>query len=279
MVKTRPVYRLTESAILIALAAVLSLIKLAQLPYGGSITMASMFPLVILAYRHGTPWGIFCGLVYGVIQLFFGLHNFSYVPQNFLYFALLGLTDYLLAFAVLGLGGVFAKPCKQPVALVLGVILVSLLRYVCHTVSGFTVWAELHLSAAGILYSMSYNATYMLPEALILIIVAFYIGNAIDFREQKLKVLPQLGRSKASQVLGLVAGLPLAAALIFDVVVIFSSLQNADSGEFALFQLGTVKWVLVLVVTGVALVASLVLFLLWLILGKRKREEADAPKD
>lgn len=64
---------LVESAILIALATILSLIKLVDLPYGGSITIASMFPIVILSYRFGLRWGCAAGLVYGIIQQLTGL--------------------------------------------------------------------------------------------------------------------------------------------------------------------------------------------------------------
>ncbi|MBP5270198.1 MAG: energy-coupled thiamine transporter ThiT, partial [Clostridia bacterium] len=59
---------MVESAILIAIATVLSLIKIIQLPYGGSVTIAAMLPIIIISYRHGLGWGIASGLVYGVIR-------------------------------------------------------------------------------------------------------------------------------------------------------------------------------------------------------------------
>ena len=61
--------RLVESAILLALATVLSLIKLAELPYGGSVTIASMLPVVIISYRHGLGYGLLSGAVFGVIHM------------------------------------------------------------------------------------------------------------------------------------------------------------------------------------------------------------------
>ncbi|MBO5797033.1 MAG: energy-coupled thiamine transporter ThiT, partial [Clostridia bacterium] len=75
---SRPVLRLTESAVLLALATVLSLVKLVDLPYGGSVTAASAVPLVILAYRHGFGWGTLAGLAYGLLQLAFS-SSLSYV--------------------------------------------------------------------------------------------------------------------------------------------------------------------------------------------------------
>jgi thiamine transporter len=53
------VYRLTESALLIAVAAVLSVLKIVDMPAGGSVTACSMLPLLLVSYRHGTKWGLF----------------------------------------------------------------------------------------------------------------------------------------------------------------------------------------------------------------------------
>ena len=60
--------KITEAAIMIALATVLSLIKLLDLPYGGSVTIASMLPVIIIAYRHGLRFGLLTGFVFGIIQ-------------------------------------------------------------------------------------------------------------------------------------------------------------------------------------------------------------------
>ena len=70
--------KLTEAAIMLAIGTVLSLIKLIDLPYGGSVTIASMLPVVIIAYRHGIKWGLMTGFVYGVIQQLLGLNTLSY---------------------------------------------------------------------------------------------------------------------------------------------------------------------------------------------------------
>ena len=58
--KNKSALRLTEGAVMIALATVLSMIKLAEFPYGGSITAASLFPIALIAYRHGTAFGLSC---------------------------------------------------------------------------------------------------------------------------------------------------------------------------------------------------------------------------
>ena len=261
MEQKNPVLRLVESAIMIALATVLSILPLVHLPYGGSITMASMLPLLIIAYRHGTTWGIFCGLVYGIIQMLLGLKNFSYVPQTFVFFVVLALLDYLVAFTVIGFGGSFRRVKNQASGMVLGAVLLSVLRYACHVLSGYTVWASFELSKAGLLYSLSYNATYMLPEMLILMIAAYYIGSFLDFRRNGIHMLPSTERNTKSPVLGVVGGMLIAGSVIFDVVHIFSKLQNPDSGELDVTMLAQVNWIMIAAVTAVALVAGVTLFI------------------
>ena len=149
---------MTECSIMIALSTVLSLIKLAELPYGGSVTIASMLPIAIAVFRHGGAWGFATALVNAFIQMLLGLNNFSYFTtwQSIL---ALAIFDYVLAFAVFSLSGIFKKAIKnQGVAITLGVLLASILRYACHVISGATVWAGLSIpDEAALLYSFSYN--------------------------------------------------------------------------------------------------------------------------
>ena len=112
MQKNKLALRLTESAIMIAAATILSMFKLVELPYGGSITLASMLPIVIIAYRYGTAWGILCGLVHGAIQLLLGSGTLSYVTGAASVVAVI-LLDYIVAFAVCGLAGIFRNIKKQ----------------------------------------------------------------------------------------------------------------------------------------------------------------------
>ena len=73
----RTAYRLTESAIMLAFAAVLSEIKIIHMPYGGSVTAFSMLPLILIAYRYGVKWGLVTSATYGLIQLLLGMDNLS----------------------------------------------------------------------------------------------------------------------------------------------------------------------------------------------------------
>lgn len=249
---------LVESALFIALATVLSLIKLVDLPYGGSVTIACMLPMVLLSYRWGIKWGLGAGLVFGVLQQLLGLNTLSWVTtwQSILAVILL---DYVIAYAFTGLGGIFRKTIKnQATALALGATLVCLLRYICHVISGATVWAGISIpTAAATVYSLVYNATYMLPETLITVIVACYLGSTVDFsKERPTRIAPD-SVSTGKTVLSALAGLICAGVLVFDIAAIFSKLQNAETGEFAIAQISQVNWIAVLCVTVIgALVAG-----------------------
>ncbi len=263
--KTRnnTVVKLTESAMMIAIAALLSVAKLIDMPYGGSVTLASMLPLVIIAYRHGLGWGVLTGLAYGAVQLALGTENFGYLPvKTFAGVVTLIVADYLAAFAVLGLGGIFRKLCRrQATALSLGALLVSILRYACHVVAGWTVWAGFVTTKAGLLYSLSYNGTYMLPETLIVVGAAAILGNILDFRGEGLRPLASEEKASPAVALSLGAGALLGFGLSFDVVQIFKKIQDPDTGEFVKASLEEVDWLLVCVVTAICVFAAAVLLI------------------
>ncbi len=251
---------LVESAILIAIGTMLSVIKIAELPYGGSVTVASMLPIVIISYRHGIGRGLVSGLIFGVIQQLLGLNTLSYVStwQSILAVILL---DYIVAFLVLGFGGVFRRAFKdQAPALVCGSLLVCLLRYACHVISGATVWAGLSIPTAdALIYSFAYNATYMIPETVVLLIAAYYLGSTLDFRSDQPVRLARKEKSPVT-LFGISAGLILAAGVIFDVAAVFSKLQNAETGNWDIAGLHEVNWMLVGIVTAAAVVVSALLF-------------------
>ncbi|MBP3381385.1 MAG: energy-coupled thiamine transporter ThiT, partial [Clostridia bacterium] len=127
--------RLTETAVMLSFATVLSILPLLELPYGGSITVCSALPLLIISYRYGCKWGVFAGVVYGILQMLLGMKNVMYFTTPLSILAVIFL-DYIFAFAVLGLGGVFRKTLKNQVpAMVCGGILALVLRYVLHTIA------------------------------------------------------------------------------------------------------------------------------------------------
>ncbi|MBQ4599323.1 MAG: energy-coupled thiamine transporter ThiT [Clostridia bacterium] len=269
--KNTKVRALVESAIMIAIATVLSMIKIIDLPYGGSVTIASMFPIVIISYRHGLKWGCAAGLVYGVVQQLLGLSTLSYFTSWQSIIAII-LLDYVVAFAVAGLGGAFRNCVKsQSTSLALGSLLVCILRYACHVLSGATVWAGVSIpTKAALAYSFVYNATYMLPEVIIMVIVAVYMGSAMNFNAQLPVRVAKSESNAAGSIFTVLAGLPIAVALICDVALVFSKLQNGETGEFAIKQIVNVNWLAVAIVTAVALVVAAALFMV----GKSQKQDA-----
>ncbi len=247
---------------MIALSTVLSVLKLFEMPYGGSITLASMLPICVVAYRHGYKYGLGTALVTAVIQMLLGLKNFSYFTTP-LSIVALALFDYILAFVVFGLAGIFKKAVKnQSVALLSGAAVASVLRYVCHVISGATVWAGLSIpTEAALLYSLSYNATYMVPETIIIALTAGYLGTALDFRYD----IPRRVRSERMDSLSsaalIGAGFVVLGALIADTVLVFSKLQNYSSGEFMILGLADVNWLAVGIITATAFLVAAALLI------------------
>ncbi len=180
--KTR---KLTETALLIALATVLSLIQFPG-PWinGGSITLCSMLPICIIGYRYGVRWGLLSGFIYGLLQLLLGVSVLKGVSLSTVIFAV--IFDYLLAFAVLGFSGLFRNTIKNSsVAFMAGSAIGIVLRFVCHFISGAFVWVsilnETGLNWAGILYSLEYNGSYMGPELVITLVAGAVFCRIFDF--------------------------------------------------------------------------------------------------
>ncbi len=258
--KTR---KLVECALMVALATVLGLVKMVDLPYGGSVTLASMLPIILISYRNGLGWGFGSAAVYAVIQQLFGLNNLSYMTGVPAIITLIML-DYVVAFTILGLAGIFRKWIPgQNNALAVGAFTVCFARYACHVISGATVWAGLSIpTTAALGYSFIYNATYMIPETIITVLAAYYVGSLIDFREVRLTHIHRVKEGRhASFWLALSATLLIFAATIYDVCAVFSKLQDPESGEFNITLMVESRiWIPVLIVTGVVAVASGVLF-------------------
>lgn len=156
---------LAEIAIFVALATALSFIIIFQLPEGGSITLASMVPIIWLALRRGPKIGLFAGAVYGMVQLAV-MPQIYYLPQV--------LLDYPLAFACLGLAGFFQK--RWALA---GVVVAITGRFIMHLISGALYFAS--FAPAGMnpwVYSALYNGSYLLPELGISLFVIFLLQKS-----------------------------------------------------------------------------------------------------
>ena len=202
--------RITESAMLLAVAIVLELVAkmvIPELPFGGQITLVSMLPVVLISYRHGVKWGLVSGLCYALLEMAIGMKTVTAAFQPG-YFGdgvmlvnafIMCALDYLVAFTVLGLGGCLRNKVENPsAALALGSVIALLLRYVSHIVSGyilFSGWAEwfftqegfpawgaglvesLSPEMLGLTYSVVYNGMYMIPEIILTAIAAVFLGK------------------------------------------------------------------------------------------------------
>ena len=255
--------RLVESALMVAISTALSLFTVAQLPYGGSITVASALPIILVAYRHGIGWGLGAGAAYAVLQQLLGLSNLSYFTTWQSVVAIIVL-DYLLAFAVLGLSGVLRKTKMKPcVKMTLGVVFACILRYLCHVVSGCTVWAGLSIpTSAALWYSLGYNATYMIPETLICGIATWYLFSLVDFSESKLRRIPRQNEEKMPKnALNCYRTSLLLAVLsvCYAIVRIFPLLQD-EGGNFDFAGITALEVPSFAAVLGILLLAALLLF-------------------
>ncbi len=200
--------KLVVSAVMLAIATVLSFFQPFQLPFGGGITLASMMPLVIIAYIYGTKWGLLSGFVYSVLQMILGMKGVAalFLPgeSQMAVPAALGvcLFDYILSSTMLGFGGIFKGKFKNSATeICLGSIVALFLKYVMHVISGalfYGMWAEWFFTQEGfyaigskilntfsgtelsIVYSLFYNALYMFPEIIITAIVTPIVYKAIE---------------------------------------------------------------------------------------------------
>ncbi len=205
--------RLVLTSMLLALAAVLALacayIPFLNLPFGGGFTIASMLPIVLISYMFGTGWGLVSALVYSFIQLAFGAFTgggyvislFTIGSDDFMGYSAavwICLIDYIIAYTLLGFGGIFRNKLKKTPAIVLGTVVVLSLRYLAHIVSGyifFGTWAEWFFgqdgfykigetilstfsgNVLGIIYSVFYNGLYMIPEIVITAVAAVALSQ------------------------------------------------------------------------------------------------------
>lgn len=170
--RNKKVLLMMEIAIFAALGFVLDFVSF-RMPQGGSVSLV-MIPIILIAFRRGVAAGVLTGILVGLLQIVSGF--ISVAPLSFGFVVMQVLLDYLLAYGVVGLAGVMrtkylqhahAKQTgKMLAAIVAGVLLASVLRYLVHVITGilfFGMFAEGNV----VIYSAIYNATYMIPVFLL----------------------------------------------------------------------------------------------------------------
>lgn len=205
MENRKKILALVEGAVMVALAFGLSFvtkyIPFLNLPWGGSITLLSMLPIIVYSIRNGVKYGLMCSFVYALTQLAQGiiadgLLGWGLTPVMLIMCILL---DYIIAFTVLGLAGLFRnKGMKGWIGGTVGVIFV---RFVSHVVSGVVVFGEIRniweplkefIGDNVLLYSIAYNGLYMLPE-----MILTTIGAVLLFKTGAVKMILKNQEAKA----------------------------------------------------------------------------------
>ena len=165
---------MTECAIMLAAAFVLSCFTLIEMPMGGSVTLASMVPILLVSVKYGLPYGLPTAFLYSLTQLLQGMKNLAYA-EDFGTAAIIVLFDYLIPFTCLCFVCLFRgiKTKRLPrLGFYIGTAVVIFVRFVCHFISGYTVWKQWAPEGMGpALYSFLYNGTFLLPELLIALFV------------------------------------------------------------------------------------------------------------
>lgn len=152
--------QLSFCSICIALAFVLSLVKLFHFPTGGSITLLSLLVACLPGYFYGTATGVTCGLAYGILSMVIDPY-ILYPAQMFM--------DYVFAFGALGLSGIFSNSKN---GLIKGYITGVFGRYVFAVLSGWIFFGSYAWDGwAALPYSLVYNAIYIFSEAAVTIII------------------------------------------------------------------------------------------------------------
>ena len=164
---------ISYAAVCIAMSFALSYIKLWEMPQGGSITLASLLPLMIYSYMFGVRKGVFAGLIYGILQA---------IQDPWLIHPAQFLLDYPVAFAAIGLAGMFrnvqAFRGKPQLAFALGGIVASVLRFLAHIFSGVFAFAEYAGDQNPWIYSMAYNSFVFIDIAIVIVVGMFVFSSS-----------------------------------------------------------------------------------------------------
>jgi thiamine transporter len=196
---------------LIALGTAISFISEAipflNLPFGGTVTLASLLPLVLISWMYGIRWGLGSAFVYSLLQMAVGFKTVSalFLPDSDSYMGacfaiLILLLDYVFAFTSVGLSGIFRAHLSKQWAIVLGSVLGLSLCYLFHVISGavfYGEWAEWFFTESAAkdlsisswvmknfsgaklatVYSIVYNGLYMLPEIVVTALCGYGVAK------------------------------------------------------------------------------------------------------
>ncbi len=168
---------LSYAGMCVAMSFALSYLRLAKMPQGGSITVASLLPLMIYSYMFGMKKGVFAGCVYGLLQA---------VQDPYIIHPAQFVLDYPAAFACIGLAGMFANSAKleklPQIKFALGAVVAGLSRLVMHFLSGVFAFGEFAPAGQNVaVYSILYQMGYVLPDIAIVIVIGVLVFTSKAF--------------------------------------------------------------------------------------------------
>ncbi len=176
---------LAESAIMVALSMAIFIVSdFIPWPYayGGGFSLFGQVPLIIVSYRHGIKNGLTASFALAIFEMIMGYKNFTYV-SGIVAYLIVAFADYIVAFGCLGLGGMFKGKFngKYTAEIVAGGIVVCVIRFICHFVSGITIWSGYCPEGMAVAwYSFIYNGSYMAVELVLTVIGLIAVSKFID---------------------------------------------------------------------------------------------------
>ncbi len=168
---------IVEAGIMLALAIVLSRIKIYEAPQGGSVTAGSMIPILLFAMRWGAGPGVIAGTTFGVLKIILGAWIFS--PTQ-------AILEYPVAFGLLGLAGLFSSwdsndsKVKYYFNTALSTALAIGGRFICHFLAGVIFFKEYAGDKNPWIYSLGYQASYLVPEFIVSAIILSIIWKPLQ---------------------------------------------------------------------------------------------------
>ena len=180
---------LTECAVMLALSFALSYAKIFEMPMGGSVTVASMLPIMLVGIKYGVGTGISTCFAYSLTQLLQAVMSANVFPycETPATLILCILFDYIVPFTLLGLAGL-PKAMKltknAEINVYIGIVSVVILRFICHFITGVAIWGQWAPDGMGkYLYSFLYNGGFLSADFVICIVCAVLMFRKAELRK------------------------------------------------------------------------------------------------
>lgn len=179
---------LAECAVMLALAFALSMAKLYKMPLGGSVTVGSMLPIMMIGIKYGPKIGVGTAFLYSVTQALQALASGNVFPycETGTTLVVCVLFDYVVPFTILGLSGVFMKCSSirtEEVRAYIGMAATVVVRFLCHFITGVVIWKQWAPEGMGkYLYSFLYNGSFLGVDFAILLVIAVLMLRKNEIR-------------------------------------------------------------------------------------------------